>query len=73
MMVSISSDKLQDPLTPWGKAIFNPHEFRELWNRGKPPLLVIVKEKKLAPLGATIGEAPQPVAKIDEYVLVSNR
>ena len=30
-------------------------------------------KKKLAPLGATIGEAPQPVAKIDEYVLVSNR
>ena len=42
MTVSISPDKLQDPLTPWGKAVFNPHELRELWNRGKLPLLVIV-------------------------------
>ncbi|MGE5852158.1 MAG: ArnT family glycosyltransferase [Deltaproteobacteria bacterium] len=65
--------KRQDPLTPWGKAIFNLDDFREQWKTRKQPLLVIVKEKNFDRLVETVGEALNPVATIDEYFLVTNR
>ena len=65
--------KRRDPLTPWGKAIFNLDDFREQWKTRKQPLLVIVKEKNFDRLVETVGEALNPVATIDEYFLVANR
>ena len=65
--------KRQDPLTPWGKAIFNLDDFREQWKTRKQPLLVIVKEKNFDRLVETVGEALNPLATIDEYFLVTNR
>ena len=65
--------KRQDPLTPWGRAIFNLDDFREQWKTRKQPLLVIVKEKNFDRLVETVGEALNPVATIDEYFLVTNR
>jgi len=65
--------KRRDPLTPWGKAIFNLDDFREQWKTRKQPLLVIVKEKNFDRLVETVGEALNPIATIDEYFLVANR
>jgi 4-amino-4-deoxy-L-arabinose transferase-like glycosyltransferase len=65
--------KRHDPVTPWGKAIFNLADFAEQWKSRTQPFLVIVKDKNLQQLADTIGEAPKRVAQIDEYVLVSNR
>ena len=65
--------KRHNPVTPWGEAIFNLDKFGEQWKSRTRPFLVIVKDKNLPQLAKTIGEAPKPLAQIDEYVLVSNR
>jgi 4-amino-4-deoxy-L-arabinose transferase-like glycosyltransferase len=65
--------KRHDPVTPWGKAIFNLDDFGAQWKSRTQPFLVIVKDKNLQQLAETIGEAPKPLVQIDEYVLVSNR
>lgn len=65
--------KRHDPVTPWGKAIFNLDDFGEQWKRRTQPFLVIVKDKNLKQLAETIGETPKPLARVQEYVLVSNR
>jgi len=65
--------KRHDPVTPWGEAIFNLDDFGQQWKSRRQPFLVIVKDKNLPQLAETIGEAPKPLAQIDEYVLVSNR
>jgi 4-amino-4-deoxy-L-arabinose transferase-like glycosyltransferase len=65
--------KRHDPVTPWGKAIFNLNDFSKQWKSRMQPFLVILKDKNLDQLAETIGETPKPLARIDEYVLVSNR
>ena len=65
--------KRHDPVTPWGEAIFNLDDFGQQWKSRRQPFLVIVKDKNLPQLAETIGEAPKPLAQIDEYVVVSNR
>ena len=58
-------------ITPWGDAIFDYDEFREKWQSARQPLLIIVKEKNLSRLTENIGEAPKPLAAVDEYLLVA--
>ena len=65
--------KRHDPVTPWGKAIFNLDDFAKQWKTRRQPFLVILKDKNLNQLAETIGETPKPLARVDEYVLVSNR
>ena len=65
--------KRHDPVTPWGKAIFNLDDFAKQWKTRRQPFLVILKDKNLNQLADTIGETPKPLARVDEYVLVSNR
>ena len=65
--------KRADPLTPWGKALFDFDEFRAQWKSTERPLLVVVKEKNLPRLVQDIGETPERLAAIDEYILVSKR
>ena len=65
--------KRHDPETPWGKAIFTLDDFGGQWKSRTQPFLVIVKDKNLNQLAGTVGEAPKPLARIDEYVLVGTR
>jgi 4-amino-4-deoxy-L-arabinose transferase-like glycosyltransferase len=65
--------KRHDPVTPWGKAIFNLDDFAKQWKTRRQPFLVILKDKNLNQLAETIGETPKPLVRVDEYVLVSNR
>ena len=65
--------KRHDPVTPWGKAIFNLDDFAKQWKTRRQPFLVILKDKNLNQLAETIGETPKPLARVTEYVLVSNR
>lgn len=65
--------KRADPMTRWGKALFDFEEFRAQWKTTEQPLLIIIKEKNLPRLAAEVGEAPKRLAAINEYVLVSNR
>jgi len=65
--------KRHDPVTPWGKAIFNLDDFAKQWKTRRQPFLVILKDKNLNQLADTIGETPKPLARVTEYVLVSNR
>ncbi len=60
-----------DPLTPWGKAILDFDEFKEIWKTTERPLRVIVKEKNLPRLTKQVGESPSRLAAIDEYLVVS--
>jgi 4-amino-4-deoxy-L-arabinose transferase-like glycosyltransferase len=63
----------EDPVTPWGKAIFDFAEFRQRWKMTKQPLLIILKEKNLERLAEDVGEAPKKLATSDEYVLVTKQ
>jgi hypothetical protein len=65
--------KRADPLTPWGKALFNFDEFRRQWKSTDRPLLVVVKEKNLPRLAENVGEKLERLAAINEYILVSKR
>jgi 4-amino-4-deoxy-L-arabinose transferase-like glycosyltransferase len=65
--------KRADPLTRWGKALFDFDEFRAQWKTTQRPLLVVVKEKNLPRLVKEIGETPKRLAAMDEYILVSKR
>ena len=63
----------EDPVTPWGRAIFDFAEFRERWKTTKQPLLTILKEKNLERLAEEVGEAPKKLATSNEYVLVTKQ
>jgi hypothetical protein len=65
--------KRDEPVTLWGKAIFNLDDFAEQWKSRTQPFFVILKAKNLQQLADTIGAAPKSIARVDEYVLVSNR
>jgi hypothetical protein len=61
------------PETRWGKALFDLDEFREVWNKNKTPLLIIVKQKNLWRMEKEIGASPRKLTTIDEYVLLTNQ
>jgi 4-amino-4-deoxy-L-arabinose transferase-like glycosyltransferase len=63
--------KRVDPLTPWGKAILDFDEFKEIWKTTELPLRVVVKKKNLPRLIKEVGESPARLAAIGEYLLVS--
>ena len=65
--------KREDPITPWGRAIFSIQEFRDHWKTAKRPLLIVLKDKKLPRFADNLGESPLRLASMDEYILVSNR
>lgn len=60
-----------DPVTRWGKAVFDFDEFSEQWHAARQPILVMVKEKNLPRMAEQLGETPERVGVVDEYALVS--
>lgn len=65
------SAKIARPISRFGDAIFTFDEFRKKWQTATSPFLIIVKEKNLARLVETVGEAPKTLAKVGEYLLVT--
>jgi len=65
------SVNIAKPHSVFGDAIFDFDEFRTKWRSATGPLLVIVKEKNLARLAQTVGEWPETLAAVDEYLLVT--
>ena len=59
------------PRTRWGKAVFDFAEFGDRWRLAQQPLLVLVKAKKRASLEAQVGTSTKKLARIDDYVLVT--
>jgi len=57
--------------TRWGDALFDFEEFRERWHSSERPLLVVVKSKNLRRFAKNVGEMPERVGAVDEYLLVT--
>jgi 4-amino-4-deoxy-L-arabinose transferase-like glycosyltransferase len=66
-------EKRDRPETPWGKALYTFQEFREIWTESSRPMLVIVKAKNIPRMKRWIGGSPKELARVDEYVLVTNQ
>jgi 4-amino-4-deoxy-L-arabinose transferase-like glycosyltransferase len=61
------------PETPWGKALYTFEEFRQIWTDPGRRLVVIVKEKNIPRMKRRIGASPTELARVDEYVVVTNQ
>ena len=63
--------KQADPVTPWGTALLDFEEFKQVWQTTQRPLLILVKEKNLRRFVENVGESPSRLAAVDEYLIVS--
>jgi len=63
--------KRREPVTRWGKAMLTFDEFREKWQTGKEPLVIIVKQKNLQRLTDQVGGVPRVVSTFDEYAVLA--
>jgi len=61
------------PSSVYGEAMFTFEEFREEWRKTTRPLLIIVKEKNFRRMTDQIGIPARELAKVDEYLLATNR
>ena len=57
----------------YGQIVFAYDEFAEQWKRDEKVLRVFLKEMSLARFSGEIGHSPRTLAKLDEYLLVTNR
>lgn len=67
------AEKRPAPAPGRGPVLFTFEQFAQQWNKGEQTLRVLVREKNLPQLSATIGAVPTQVLKMGNYVLVSNR
>lgn len=63
--------KRREPLTQWGKAMLTFDEFREKWQTGQEPLLIIVKRKNLQRLTDQVGGSPRVITMFDEFAILA--
>jgi 4-amino-4-deoxy-L-arabinose transferase-like glycosyltransferase len=66
-------NNLERPETPWGKALYTFEEFRDIWAESNRPMVIIVKDKNIARMKRQIGATPTELARVDEYVLMTNQ
>ena len=57
----------------YGKIAFTDEEFAEHWKRNERTFRVFLKEMSLARSSSEIGGPPRVLAKLNEYLLVTNR
>lgn len=66
-------NKREQPETPWGKALYTFEQFRDIWAESNRPMVIIVKSKNIARMKRQIGATPTELARVDEYVLMTNQ
>jgi hypothetical protein len=61
------------PAPEYGQVVFAYDEFAEQWKRNEKVLKVFLKETSLARFSGEVGRPPRTLAKLGEYLLVTNR
>ena len=61
------------PAPGYGQVVFAHDEFAERWKKNEKAFRVFLKEKSLARFSDEVGGSPRVLAKLDEYLFVTNR
>lgn len=61
------------PAPGYGQVAFSHDEFAEQWKRNEKVFRVFLRERSLVRFSGEVGGSPRILAKVDEYLLVTNR
>jgi len=61
------------PAPGYGQVMLSYHEFAEQWKRNEKVVRVFLRERSLVRFSGEVGGSPRILAKVDEYLLVTNR
>jgi 4-amino-4-deoxy-L-arabinose transferase-like glycosyltransferase len=70
---SYVAERRKVPAPGYGQVVFDADEFAERWKRNEKVFRVFLKEKSLLRFSSEVGASPRILAKVDEYLLVTNR